>query len=84
MIDGSNIGPLPPPQLLRLPHADQRRHSELETLLVGEFDEEVSPLGAKGLGEPTAVWVAPAIANAVYHATGKRIRNLPVTIEKLL
>jgi xanthine dehydrogenase YagR molybdenum-binding subunit len=57
---------------------------ELETLFVGEFDEEASPLGAKGLGELTAVSVAPAIVNAVYHATGKRIRDLPITIEKLL
>jgi xanthine dehydrogenase YagR molybdenum-binding subunit len=57
---------------------------ELETLFVGEFDEEASPLGAKGLGELTAVSVAPAIANAVYHATGKRVRDLPITIEKLL
>jgi CO/xanthine dehydrogenase Mo-binding subunit len=44
----------------------------------------LSPLGAKGLGELTAVSVAPAIANAVYHATGKRVRDLPITIEKLL
>jgi hypothetical protein len=50
----------------------------------GGFDEEASPLGTKGLGELTAVSVAPAIANAVYHATGKRIRDLPVTVEKLL
>jgi xanthine dehydrogenase YagR molybdenum-binding subunit len=57
---------------------------ELETLFVGTFDEEASPLGTKGLGELTAVSVAPAIANAVHHATGKRIRDLPITIEKLL
>jgi xanthine dehydrogenase YagR molybdenum-binding subunit len=57
---------------------------ELDVLFVGDFDEEASPLGAKGLGELTAVSVAPAIANAVYHATGKRIRDLPVTLEKLL
>lgn len=57
---------------------------ELETLFVGDFDEEASPLGTKGLGELTAVSVSPAIANAVYHATGKRIRDLPITIEKLL
>jgi xanthine dehydrogenase YagR molybdenum-binding subunit len=57
---------------------------ELDILFVGEFDEEASPLGAKGLGELTAVSVAPAIANAVYHATGERIRDLPITIEKLL
>jgi xanthine dehydrogenase YagR molybdenum-binding subunit len=57
---------------------------ELDVLFVGGFDEEASPLGTKGLGELTAVSVAPAIANAVYHATGKRVRDLPVTVEKLL
>jgi xanthine dehydrogenase YagR molybdenum-binding subunit len=57
---------------------------DLDVLFVGEFDAEASPLGAKGLGELTAVSVAPAIANAVYHATGKRIRDLPITIEKLI
>jgi xanthine dehydrogenase YagR molybdenum-binding subunit len=57
---------------------------ELDVLFVASFDEEASPLGAKGLGELTAVSVAPAIANAVYHATGKRVRDLPITIEKLL
>jgi xanthine dehydrogenase YagR molybdenum-binding subunit len=56
---------------------------DLNVLFVGKFDEEASPLGAKGLGELTAVSVAPAIANAVFHATGKRIRDLPITIEKL-
>jgi len=57
---------------------------ELDVLFVGEFDEEASPLGTKGLGELTAVSVAPAIANAVYHAAGKQVRDLPVTVEKLL
>jgi xanthine dehydrogenase YagR molybdenum-binding subunit len=57
---------------------------DLDVLFVGEPDEEASPLGAKGLGELTAVSVAAAITNAVYHATGKRIRDLPVTVEKLL
>ena len=57
---------------------------DLDILFVGEFDEEASPLGAKGLGELTAVSVAPAIANAIYHATGKRVRDLPITVEKLL
>jgi len=56
----------------------------LDVLFVGGFDEEASPLGAKGLGELTAVSVAPAIANAVYHATGKRVRDLPIAMEKLL
>jgi xanthine dehydrogenase YagR molybdenum-binding subunit len=57
---------------------------ELDVVFVGEFDDEASPLGAKGLGEPSAVAAAPAIANAVYHATGKRVRRLPITVESLL
>ncbi len=57
---------------------------DLDVLFCGRFDEEASPLGAKGLGELTAVSVAPAIANAVYHATGNRVRDLPITIEKIL
>jgi xanthine dehydrogenase YagR molybdenum-binding subunit len=57
---------------------------ELDVLFVGTFDEEASPLGTKGLGELTAVSVAPAIANAAFHATGTRVRDLPITIEKLL
>jgi xanthine dehydrogenase YagR molybdenum-binding subunit len=57
---------------------------DLDVLFVGNFDEEASPLGTKGLGELTAVSVAPAIANAVFHATGKRVRDLPITMEKLL
>jgi xanthine dehydrogenase YagR molybdenum-binding subunit len=57
---------------------------ELDILFVGEFDEEASPLGAKGRGELTAVSVAPAIASAVYHATATRVRDLPITPGKLL
>ena len=57
---------------------------KLDVLFVGDFDGEASPIGVKGLGELTSVSVAPAIANAVYHATGKRVRDLPITIEKLL
>ena len=57
---------------------------ELDILFVGDFDKEGSPLGTKGLGELTATSVAPAIANAVYHATGKRVRDLPISVEDLL
>ena len=56
----------------------------LDVIFAGEFDPEASPLGAKGLGELAAVSVAPAIANAVYHATGIRVRDLPITLDKLL
>ena len=57
---------------------------DVDGLFVGELDEEASPLGADGPGELTAVSVAPAIANTGYHATGKRIRILPIIIDKIL
>lgn len=56
----------------------------IDVILVPEEDTLVNPIGAKGIGEIGIVGVAPAIANAVYHATGKRIRDLPITIEKLM
>ncbi|WP_207401589.1 MFS transporter [Phytopseudomonas dryadis] len=56
----------------------------LETHFLEEEDSAVNPLGAKGIGELSIVGVAPAIANAVYHATGKRVRELPIRIENLL
>jgi xanthine dehydrogenase YagR molybdenum-binding subunit len=56
----------------------------LEAFFIDEPDPHANPLGAKGLAELTLVGVAPAVANAVYHATGKRIRDLPITPEKLL
>ncbi|AFM23371.1 xanthine dehydrogenase family protein molybdopterin-binding subunit [Desulfomonile tiedjei] len=56
----------------------------IDIIFVQEHDEAVSPLGAKGLGEIGIVGVAAAIANAVFHATGKRIRDLPITLDKLL
>ena len=43
----------------------------------------VNPLGIKGLGAIGIVGVAAAIANAIYHATGKRVRDLPITLDKL-
>ncbi len=57
---------------------------ELEVIFVEEKDDIVNPLGAKGLGEIGEVGVGAAIANAVFHATGKRIRDLPITSDKLL
>lgn len=53
-------------------------------IFVEEADDIVNPLGVKGLGEIGLVGVAAAIANAVYHATGRRIRSLPITLDKLL
>lgn len=51
---------------------------------IDEDDPHVNPMGAKGIGEIGIVGTAAAIANAVYNATGIRIRNLPITLDKLL
>ena len=52
--------------------------------MVPEHDEAVNPLGVKGIGEIGIVGMNAAVANAVFHATGARIRELPIRIEKLL
>jgi xanthine dehydrogenase YagR molybdenum-binding subunit len=57
---------------------------DLDVTFVEEDDPHVNPLGVKGVGEITLVGVAAAIANAVHHATGRRIRELPITLERLL
>ena len=57
---------------------------KLEHIFVDEHDPYVNPIGAKGIGEIGIVGAAAAIANAVDHATGKRIRDLPITLDKLL
>jgi xanthine dehydrogenase YagR molybdenum-binding subunit len=57
---------------------------DIEVIFVEEHDDIVNPIGVKGLGEIGIVGTAAAIANAVYHATGKRIRELPITLDKLL
>ena len=62
-------------------HADT---PALDVTFVEEHDPHVNPLGVKGVGEVAMVGIAPAIANAVYHATGRRIRELPITPDKLL
>jgi xanthine dehydrogenase YagR molybdenum-binding subunit len=57
---------------------------DIKVISVGIPDLHASALGGKGVGEVGIVGVAPAIANAVFHATGKRIRDLPITLEKLI
>jgi xanthine dehydrogenase YagR molybdenum-binding subunit len=56
----------------------------VEIIMVAENDERVNPLGIKGIGEIGIVGMNAAVANAVFHATGKRIRDLPIRAEKLL
>jgi xanthine dehydrogenase YagR molybdenum-binding subunit len=56
----------------------------IETILVNNQERNSNPLGAKGIGELPMVGVAAAVANAVYHATGVRVRELPIRIENLL
>ncbi len=57
---------------------------ELEVIFVDEQDDVVNDLGIKGLGEIGIVGMAPAIANAVFHATGRRIYDLPITLDKVM
>ena len=57
---------------------------DLDAVFVAGEDTVLSPLGSKGLAELGLCGVAPALANAVWHATGKRIRELPITPEKLI
>ncbi|GHO99473.1 xanthine dehydrogenase [Reticulibacter mediterranei] len=57
---------------------------EIDVSWIEEDDPYVNPMGAKGIGEIGIVGTAAAIANAVYHATGIRVRDLPITLDKLL
>jgi xanthine dehydrogenase YagR molybdenum-binding subunit len=58
--------------------------NDIDVAFVEENDTRFNSLGARGIGEIGITGVAAAIANAVYHATGKRIRELPITLDKLL
>jgi xanthine dehydrogenase YagR molybdenum-binding subunit len=57
---------------------------DLQIHFVDEFDAHASPLGAKGIGELGAAGVATAVAKAGFDATGKRVRELPITPDKLV
>ncbi|SNR59755.1 xanthine dehydrogenase family protein molybdopterin-binding subunit [Hymenobacter mucosus] len=57
---------------------------DIDVIFVEEEDDIVNPLGVKGIGEVGLLGVAAAITNAVYHATGKRVRELPLYLDKLL
>ena len=57
---------------------------EVDVILVRRRTITVNPVGVKGIGELGNVGTAAAVANAVYHATGIRVRELPIRLEKLL
>ena len=57
---------------------------DIDVTFLDNPDYNISSIGARGIGEITITGVAPAIANGVYHATGIRVRSLPITIEKLI
>ncbi len=57
---------------------------EIDVSWIEEADPHVNPMGVKGIGELGIVGTAAAIANAIYHATGIRVRDLPITLDKLL
>jgi xanthine dehydrogenase YagR molybdenum-binding subunit len=58
--------------------------TDLEAVWVEEVDTELAPMGGKGIGEIGAVGSSAAIGNAVYNATGVRVRDLPITLDKVL
>lgn len=55
-----------------------------EVLFVDKKDPYINPMGSKGIGEISLIGMAPAVANAVFNATGKRVRSLPITLDKLV
>ena len=57
---------------------------DIEAAWIDEDEPELGPIGAKGIGEVGIVGTAAAIANAVYHAAGIRVRDLPIRLDKLL
>ncbi|MFP3606473.1 xanthine dehydrogenase family protein molybdopterin-binding subunit [Paraburkholderia sp. SIMBA_053] len=62
-------------------HADQ---PDIDVILLDYPDYKLGEFGARGIGEIGVTGLAAAVANAVYHATGKRVRNLPITLDKLM
>lgn len=57
---------------------------DIDVVFVDKPDPILNPIGAKGIGEVAIIGFAAAVANAVYHATGKRVRDLPITLDKIL
>jgi xanthine dehydrogenase YagR molybdenum-binding subunit len=62
-------------------HADIE---DVEAAWIEEDDDELNPMGSKGIGEIGIVGTAAAVANAVFHATGRRVRELPIRLDRVL
>jgi xanthine dehydrogenase YagR molybdenum-binding subunit len=54
------------------------------SIALHEVDPHVNPIGAKGIGEIGITGSSAAVANAIFHATGRRVRDLPITVDKLI
>jgi xanthine dehydrogenase molybdenum-binding subunit len=78
-----NHGRVMNPNLLDYKLLTAKDFIPIETVIIEPF-EPTGPFGAKGIGEPACVPSAPAIVNAIYDAVGVRIKELPVTPEKIL
>lgn len=57
---------------------------QIDAVFIDKKDLNINPMGSKGVGEISLIGMAAAVANAVFHATGKRVRNLPITPDKLI
>jgi xanthine dehydrogenase YagR molybdenum-binding subunit len=57
---------------------------EVHVIMIPEEDTTINPLGVKGIGEIGIVGTSAALANAIYHATGQRLRDLPLRIDSLI
>jgi xanthine dehydrogenase YagR molybdenum-binding subunit len=66
------------------PAMAHRSRWQVSIIMLPEIDAEVNPAGVKGIGELANVGTNAAVANAVFHATGKRVRELPIRLESLL
>jgi xanthine dehydrogenase YagR molybdenum-binding subunit len=66
------------------PVVSHHPHVQFDVQFIGKSDTVISPIGARGIGEIGITGITAAINNAIYHATGKRVRDLPVTPDKLL
>jgi CO/xanthine dehydrogenase Mo-binding subunit len=78
-----NHGRVMNPNLLDYKLLTAKDFIPIETVIIEPF-EPTGPFGAKGIGEPACVPSAPALVNAIYDAVGVRIKELPVTPEKIL